>query len=148
MDNLPATTGAALRTIRTIVVDDKPAVVDGIRRFFARQAGVAVVAVALNGRDAIDQVAHDQPDLVVMDVHMPEISGLDAADILRRRFPELRIIMISIEQGAALRRECLRHGADRFLSKIGLHRTLLPEIRQLFPDQILPENSAGTAEPK
>lgn len=142
----PATPRAALPTIRTIVVDDKPTVVDGIRQCLAAQTGVTVVAVALNARDAIDQVEQHQPDLLVMDVHMPELSGLNAANILHGRFPELRIILISIEQGAELQRECLRHGADRFLPKIGLHRTLGPEIRQLFPDRVMPESSTGAVE--
>jgi len=141
----PPTIRAALRRIRTVLVDDSPAVVAGIGRFLATQPGVAVVGVALNASDAIERVAENQPDLVVMDVYMPEMSGLEAAAILRRRFPELRIILISIDQGAQLQRECLRHGADRYLSKIGLHRTLLPELRQLFPDGVFPEKRVRAA---
>lgn len=141
----PAARAAAIRTIRTIVVDDKPAVVDGIRRFFALQGGVTVVAVAMNGREAIDKVAQNQPDLVVMDLHMPEMNGFEVAADMHRRFPNVRIIMISVEQGAHIQGECLRHGADRFLPKIGLHRTLMPEIRHLFPDYFFSEGSAGAS---
>lgn len=123
---------AERQPIRILVVDDKLAVVDGIRRFLARQPDVLVVDSAMNGIDAIDKVAQHKPDLVLMDVHLPEMNGLEAAAGMRSRFPKIRIIMISIDQDAELRADCLQHGADSFLPKIGLQRMLMLEIKSLF----------------
>ena len=115
-------------------MDDNPAVLDGLRRLLSPQVGLTVVAVAGDGREALAQVANHQPDLVVMDIRLPGLGGLDAAAEMRRRFPQVRIVMISVQEDTHLLRECLRCGADLFLPKIGLQRTLLPEIRQLFAD--------------
>jgi len=119
--------------IRVLVVDDSAAVVGSIRQFLAAQTGVTVVATAHGGRAAIETCRQDQPDLVVMDVHMPELDGLKSAARIRREFPNIRIILISVDQGVELQAACLKHGADGFLPKIGLQRTLMTEIRRLVP---------------
>ena len=121
------------RPIRVLVVDDSAPVVESIRRFLAIRREVTVVATALSGSGAIKACAQHRPDLVVMDVHMPEMDGLKTAATLRRKFPEVHIILISVDQSEDLRIDCLHHGADSFLPKIGLPRSLLAEIRRLFP---------------
>ena len=119
--------------VRVLVADDSSAVVTGIRRFLAARRGVAVVAAAVDGHDAIEKCRQHQPDIVVMDVHMPALDGLKAAASLRREFPAIRIILISVDQGEQLRADSLKHGADAFLPKIGLQHNLMNEIRRLFP---------------
>ncbi len=116
------------------MVDDKPAVIAGIRRLFAKQLSILVVGSAKSGSDAVEKVLHDQPDLVVMDVYMPNMDGLQAAAGMRRQNPEIRIIMTSIDDGADIKTRCLESGADSFLAKIGLQRSLMPEIKRLFPE--------------
>src|SRR5258708_9177878 len=124
-----------LPPIRVLVVDDSAAVVGGIRQFLAAQRGVSVVATALGGRDAIETCRLHQPDLVVMDVHMPELDGLKSTARIRREFPHMRIILISVDQGEELHATCLKHGADGFLPKIGLQRNLMANINRLLPDR-------------
>lgn len=123
-----------LQLIRVLVVDDSAAVVSAIRQFLAAQPGVTVAATALGGRDAIEACRQHQPDLVVMDVHMPELDGLKSAAKIRTEFPNIRILLISVDQGGDLHAVCLRHGADGFLPKIGLQRTLMAEIQRLLPN--------------
>ncbi len=124
---------APIQPIRILVVDDKPAVVDGICRLFAKHRAVEVVASASNGNEAIEKLAHHEVDLVVMDVHMPEKNGRKTAAGMRLEFPKIRIIMTSIDEDVQVRKECLQNGADSFLPKIGLQRLLMPEIKRLFP---------------
>lgn len=92
-----------------------------------------VVASAGDGRAAVEQFVKHRPDLVIMDVNMPQMSGLEAAAEMRRLAPEVRIIMVSIHQDAQTEADSLQRGADSFLPKIGLQRRLLPEIAGLFP---------------
>ncbi len=124
--------------IRVLVVDDSVAVVGGIRQFLAAQAGVTVVATALGGRAAIEMCRQHQPDLVVMDVHMPELDGLISAEWIRREFPNVRINLIGVDHGREVHTACLKHGADGFLPKIGLQRNLMANIRRLFPRAATP----------
>jgi DNA-binding NarL/FixJ family response regulator len=127
---------AAIQPIRILVVDDKPAVVEGLCRLFSKQKALAVVASASNGNDAIKELTLHKPDLVVMDLHMTERNGCEAAASMRRQFPAIRIIIMSIDEDAQVRRDCLQNGADSFLPKIGLQRTLMPEIKRLFPNRV------------
>jgi DNA-binding NarL/FixJ family response regulator len=131
---------SAIQPIRILVVDDNPGVVDGICLLFAKQEAVSVVASAINGNDAIEKVKHHKPDLVVMDLHMPDMDGHAAAAAMRRQFPRIRIMMISIDDGAQVRSDCLQNGADSFLPKIGLQRSLMPEIKRLFPESVFAES--------
>ena len=140
---LANTPRSASQTIRVLVVDDSPKVVAAIGLLLHKQPALLVVAGANNGTDTLAQVLRHEPDLVVMDVHMPGMNGMEAIALVRRHRPKMRIIMISIDQDAGVQAECLRLGADRFLPKIGLQRRLLQEIADLFPHLILAAN-AGT----
>ena len=104
------TTSESIQPIRILLVDDKPAVVDGVCKLFAKQQALAVVGAAINGRDVLEKVAQHKPDVVVMDVHIPERNGREAAASMRRQFPGIRIIMISLDEDAPVRADCYRAG--------------------------------------
>jgi DNA-binding NarL/FixJ family response regulator len=120
--------------IRILVVDDSSAVVNGICQLLAKVTAVTVVATAGDGRAAVEQVAKHRPDLVVMDVYMPKMNGLEAAREIRCICPGVRIIMTSVHQDAQTKADCLQHGADSFVPNIGMQRQLLCEAEHLFPE--------------
>ena len=80
------------KTIRILAVDDNPVFRQGIASLIADQADMALVAEASNGREAIQQFRTHRPDVTLMDLQMPELSGLDATIAIRNEFPEARII--------------------------------------------------------
>ncbi len=121
--------------LRVVVVDDSLAVLESLCGFFAKMPAVLVVATAGDGRDAVAQVSEHRPDLVVMDVQMPRMNGFEAARAMREYLPEIRIILVSIDQDARRGEECLRHGADGFIPKIGMQRKLAGEVQRLFPQR-------------
>jgi DNA-binding NarL/FixJ family response regulator len=139
---LALTAHSAIQTIRVLLVDDSHTVMAAIGLLLHKQPALLVVAGANNGTDTLAQVLRHEPDLVVMDVHMPGMNGLEAVAVVRRHRPQVRIIMISVDQDAGVQAECLRLGADRFLPKIGLQRRLLQEIAGLFPHLNLAANAA------
>jgi len=81
--------------IRTMIVDDSPKMIETLERFLNTQSGIRIVGVATTGEDAITLTSHLQPDLVLMDVHMPGINGVEATRIIRARSPQVRVILIS-----------------------------------------------------
>jgi DNA-binding NarL/FixJ family response regulator len=119
--------------LRVLVVDDSEPVALGIARFLAKDPRVHVVATGANGREAVEQVARLGPDLVVLDVHMPEMDGLAAAEVVCRHSPQTRILMVSMDGDARIRADAFARGAHGFVPKISLHRQLMSEIRRLFP---------------
>jgi CheY-like chemotaxis protein len=120
-----------LRRIRTLVVDDSSIAQRLICSFLSDQQNIEIVGTALDGRQALDKVQALQPQLVLVDVQMPVMNGLEFTRELRKRFPATRIIAISIEDEQGMRLSCEASGADAFVSKIRLPE-LPQQIRRLF----------------
>jgi DNA-binding NarL/FixJ family response regulator len=102
--------------MRIIIVDDHALFRDGLRSLLeARQ--VQVVAEARNGREAIEQVRTYSPDIVLMDLNMPEMSGLDATRVISADFPKVKTVVLTASEDDADLFEAVKSGADGFLPK-------------------------------
>ncbi len=103
--------------IRIAIVDDHAMVRAGLRQFFADQADFSVVAEAANGREALDAVRRGGIDVVLLDISMPDQSGVDALAAIRARAPDLPVLILSgfAEQHYAT--ALLRQGASGYLNK-------------------------------
>jgi DNA-binding NarL/FixJ family response regulator len=115
--------------IRVLAVDDHPLVRQGIAGLVGVQADMTLVAEAANGREAIQQFRTHRPDVTLMDLQMPEMSGLDALIAIRAEFPEARVVVLTTYDGDALILRALRAGAQGYLLKNTLHSELLRAIR-------------------
>jgi DNA-binding NarL/FixJ family response regulator len=102
---------------RILLADDHALLRQGLRLIIEREPDLRVVAEAENGRQAIDEAIAVQPDLAILDVAMPVLNGLSAARELRRRMPELRILMLSMHDNEQFFLEALNAGADGYLLK-------------------------------
>src|SRR5713101_4537449 len=117
------------KSIRILAVDDHPLVRQGISGLLAVQSDMSLVAEASNGRDAIQQFRAHRPDVTMMDLQMPEMSGLDAIIAIRGEFAEARIIVLTTYTGDVQVLRALKAGARAYLLKNSLHKELLETIR-------------------
>jgi DNA-binding NarL/FixJ family response regulator len=101
----------------------------GVAALGGGQADMRVVAEASNGGEAIHQFRAHHPDVTLMDLQMPEMSGLDAIIAIREEFPEARIIVLTTYSGDVQVMRALRAGARGYLLKNSLHKELLETIR-------------------
>jgi DNA-binding NarL/FixJ family response regulator len=122
--------------IRTLLVDDSPAFLDALARLLAHTPQVAVIATAIDGMAALQAVALRAPDLVVVDVAMPGMSGIEVTHQLKQVPGAPRIIVITISTDAAYAAAAQQAGADGFLTKSDCRTQLVPLIRSLFPPPV------------
>ena len=103
--------------MKILVVDDHAAFRRSLSEFLRSQAGIEVVGEAVNGKEAIEQAARLQPDLVLMDVSMPTMSGYDATRIIKEQYPETRVVILSSHSGEVYRSAARESHADGYIEK-------------------------------
>lgn len=103
--------------LRTIVVDDSPSFLEVICELLEREDLIDIIARGKDGMDAVEMTAKLNPDLVLMDVDMPRLDGLDAALIISARFPLTRIVLMSVDDTPQLRADCEACGGTSFVNK-------------------------------
>jgi DNA-binding NarL/FixJ family response regulator len=120
--------------MRTLVVDDSAVLLDNLCAYLKSKPWFQVFGTAANGREAVRMAKLHKPDLVLMDLNMPIMDGLKATAILRRRMPELRIIIMTLDGSAKAEAEARAHGAHGFIDKQAItnDRVLMTEVRRAF----------------
>ena len=103
--------------IKLLIVDDLEHVRQGLRTILELAGGFVVVGEACNGLEAIQQVEQLHPDVVLMDLAMPQIDGLEATERIKAQHPETGVVMISIHDNEETRELARRAGVDAFLAK-------------------------------
>src|SRR5499426_3179701 len=121
--------------IRVLCVDDHPIVREGIAAMIESQDDVVSVGEAADGKAAIEQYRKLKPDVVVMDLRMPGLGGLEATTQIRREFPTARIIVLTTYEGDEDIHRALDAGARGYLLKDSVRRELLRSIREVHSGQ-------------
>jgi len=115
--------------IRLILCDDQAIVTEGLQVILGTVSNFEVVGVAHDGAEAVDLVAEHHPDLVLMDLRMPIMNGIQATDRIRKRFPETRVLVLTTYDDDGWVFDAIRAGADGYLLKDTPREQLIAAIR-------------------
>lgn len=118
--------------IRILVVDDHPVVRRGIRSCLQRQPGLLVVGEAADGKEALDLIPSVQPDVVLTDLDMPRMDGLALTEAVRRQFPEVKVLILSMHANTEYIVRILQSGARGYVSKEADPQELLHAIQAVY----------------
>lgn len=128
--------------IGILLVDDHAMVRQGLRSMLDEYDDVAVIGEASNGREAVESVAQLRPSVVVMDINMPHVNGIDATTEIKSRYPDVAVIGLSVHNTGEAREAMLQAGATMLISKEAAVDELYLAIRQALAGE-----KAGTALP-
>jgi len=116
--------------IRVLLVDDHVMVRQGLRTTLESYSDIEVVGEAGDGQEAVELAEDLKPEVVIMDIHMPNMNGIEATSSIKSRHPDMKIIGLSANTDGESERALLRAGAEALLSKVAAAGELHRAIRQ------------------
>jgi DNA-binding NarL/FixJ family response regulator len=122
-------------TIRIIIADDHGVVAEGLKHVVEAQSDMQVVSLAVDGREAVRQARDMQPDVVLMDLSMPELNGADATRAILERDPKCRVIVLSMYSEREYVRRALKAGAAGYVVKRSAAKEVVDAIRAVHAGQ-------------
>lgn len=123
-----------MQRIRILIVDDSLDFLDAAARFLTGKPRIEIAGRVTSGREAVERTPVLAPDVVVMDLMMPEMDGLRATRLLKQLTAPPRVIVVSLYDDSSFRDAATSAGADAFLPKRAFSRELLAILEKLFPD--------------
>lgn len=132
-----------MEKIKIIVVDDHPMVIEGMKAMLNQIRYVELCATASNAYEAMEKVKENQPDLVITDINMPEISGVELTSKLKKEFPNLKIIGMSTFNERSYIAQMIQNGADGFLVKSASKEEIETAISSVVDGKMYLSSDAG-----
>lgn len=121
--------------IRVLLADDHAMVRQGIRRFLEETDDIEVVAEATSGREALERIGEHRPDVVILDIRMPEMSGVEAARRIKDRYPQTRVLVLTAYDDEPYIFALLQAGADGYILKTAGSDELVQAVRTVYRGQ-------------
>ena len=130
--------------LRILVADDHPVVRRGVRALLEEQADWQVCGEAATGREAVEQTKRLDPDIVVLDLSMPELNGLDATRLIARDAPRTQVLVLTMHRSEELAHQVIRAGARGYVLKSDADRELVAAVDSLQRCRSFRSPSLGT----
>ena len=132
-----------MRPIRLLLADDHALVLQALRFALESETDIEIVGEARSGSEVLPRVGETEPDLILLDVRMPGLDGLQLLDRLGEQYPDTKVVILSGADEPELAAETLRRGAKAFLGKAIDPAEVAPVLRQVFEGEVVSE-SVGT----
>jgi YesN/AraC family two-component response regulator len=119
------------RTLRVLVVDDNETVRRTICQILRSEADFEVVWEAVDGEDAVRKIREHKPDVVLLDITMPAMNGLEVAEIIKTESPSVQVLIVSQHDSRGFQWAALAAGVSGYVNKSNVGKDLIPELRRI-----------------
>jgi len=126
--------------IKLLLCDDHPLVIDGLKLILADDERFQISGEVYNGKEALDFLADNQVDIIMMDINMPVLNGLETAKIIKKDFPDLKVVMLSMLNDTHLIKNLIEHGIRAYLMKNAGQEEIVDTILQVSEGKTVFEN--------
>jgi len=137
-----------MKNLRILIVDDHEVVRRGLHALLGTQAGWEVVDEAASGPDAVKKVNQIKPDVVIMDITMPVMSGLDATRLIMETAPQTKVLIFTMHDSEQMMQTALEAGARGYVLKSNAASDLIAAVRALSRDEAPPMSRTAQRTPK
>jgi len=124
--------GEGVETLRIVLAEDHTILREGLRALLSADPSFEIIGEAQNGREAVRCVEKLEPDLLLMDLSMPRMSGMDAIREIKKRYPEIKIIALTVHNTEEYLLTTLKAGADGYVLKDATHEELVMAIKSVM----------------
>jgi DNA-binding NarL/FixJ family response regulator len=128
--------------LRILIADDHPSIREGVRAVLTKRANWEVCGEAVDGWDALEKAKSMKPDVILLDVRMPNLGGLEAMVVIKKEVPEVAVVILSQHDPEQIRPYAMQAGASAVVSKSDVERDLLPTIERVLQKQKKSANSS------
>ena len=132
--------------IRILIVDDNQITVENVTRLLNFEKGLRVIGSAANGREGVQMAREMTPDVILMDINMPDMDGIEACRQISQNAPRSRVMMMSVQSDMAYLKQAMNAGAREFLTKPFDFDELIATIRRVYESELSPAGRVAVAQ--
>ncbi|WP_461533753.1 response regulator [Sinomicrobium sp.] len=118
------------------ITDDHPIVLDGLKNLIETSEDISPVGIFQNGKDTLSALKQKEPDVLLLDINLPDINGIELSKQIRDSYPELRIIILSVHNEKAVIRSVLQNGVNGYVLKNSIGDDILEAIRKVINGEL------------
>lgn len=122
--------------IQVYITDDHPIVQEGLKNLLATRDEISLKGVFQNGKDTIDALVKEEPDVLLLDINLPDISGIELSKQIRDTYPELKIIVLSVHNEKAVISSVLQNGVNGYVLKNSIGDEIIQAIHQVIDGEL------------
>ncbi|SFW12489.1 two component transcriptional regulator, LuxR family [Sinomicrobium oceani] len=122
--------------IKVYITDDHPIVQEGIKNLLATRDEISLTGVYQNGKDTLEALVKEEPDVLLLDINLPDISGIELSKQIRDAYPELKIIVLSVHNEKAVISSVLQNGVNGYVLKNSIGDEIIQAIHKVIDGEL------------
>ncbi|MBO1002250.1 response regulator [Pseudogracilibacillus auburnensis] len=122
--------------IRIMIVDDHPMALEGMKEILKEEPTFKIVGEAMTGKEAVEKTAIFMPDLILMDINLPDVNGMEATRLIKSTYPYVKIVMVTVSDDIVDLFESIKNGAQGYLLKHVEHDSWIPYLQAIMNDDV------------